>query len=348
MPETVDFAQDRFFCTASPFYWPGLDSPVQTQTMEPTFLFAADAERNGTGRRSLARRCQSGELVRVRPGVYVLSADWRALPRWERDRIRITAAVEQADSSRVLVQQSAAIVWGLPVIGAASDILLLAQGSSHSRRRGELRWVERRLLEPVVFHEGIRLTSRAQTVLDMAAYLPFANAVPAMDQVLRPNPGLGLEACNKDMLRTLAESLPTPAKRVRALRVIDFADKRSESPGESYSRAVLHQNGFPAPELQQEIRSVDGRLLGRTDFYWKEQELVGEFDGAVKYGMAFANGQPPGEALFREKRREDAIRATGKGFVRWTWADVLMAPGNPAGLVQMLVRAGLTRSRRRG
>ncbi|MCC9146200.1 MULTISPECIES: hypothetical protein [unclassified Arthrobacter] len=321
--------------------------------MDPEFLFAADDALSGARRSTLARRCGNGEVVRVRPGVYVAAAAWDQLPRWERDRLRIKAAIEKGHGQRVLVQESAAVIWGIPVIGATPDIMLLASRTSHGRRRGDLRWTERRLLAPVVQRDGVQLTSRIQTVLDMAAYLPFQRAVPAMDHVLRPDPVRMLAPLRKSDLLNTAALLPDQAKRSRARQVIDFADGRSESPGESYSRAVLYRQGFPVPELQQEFFSAGGKFLGRTDFYWSEQRLVGEFDGAVKYGRgALASAEvtalrPSWETLTQEKRREDAIRAMGVRFARWSWEDITRSPQDPDGMVQLLVRAGLPRVRRR-
>ncbi|MCC9198096.1 hypothetical protein QNO08_05125 [Arthrobacter sp. zg-Y820] len=231
------------------------------------------------------------------------------------------------------------------MIGKSPEVLLLAVHPTHGRRRGDLRWAERRLLEPVTTWDGVPLTSRAHTVLDMAAYLNFERAVPAMDHVLRPDPVRSLPGLRKEHLRELAEQLPGRTKRLRAQRVIDFAQVLSESAGESYSRAVLHLHGFPEPELQHGFDTSSGRF--RTDFYWPEHRLAGEFDGAVKYGRGKESRAPAWDTLVREKRREDAIRATGVGFVRWSWNDITRPPQHPEGLVQRLVRAGLPQSRHR-
>lgn len=313
--------------------------------MDPTLIYSADAEANGTDRRSLALSCRSGKLVRLRPGVYLQAEDWRELSPWERERARIRAAVAQVPGQRILIQQSAAIIWGLPVMGKSPEVLLLAVHPTHGRRRGDLRWAERRLLEPATTWDGLPVTSRAHTVLDMAAYLDFERAVPAMDHVLRPDSVRGLPGLGKEHLRELAEHLPGRPKQLRARRVIDFAQALSESAGESYSRAVLCQQGFPEPELQHEFHTAAGRF--RTDFYWPGSRLVGEFDGAVKYGRGRGSTAPSWDTLLREKRREDAIRATGVGFVRWSWNDTTRPPQHPEGLVQRLVRAGLPRSRHR-
>ena len=313
--------------------------------MNPELIYTADVDAYGAGRHSLAPRCRSGELLRIRAGVYVPSGVWHQLSVWERNRTRIRAAVERGPRSRILIQQSAAPFWGLPVLGTSDSIMLLAVPPSHGRKRGDLRWTVRKLLEPVTEMAGVRLTSRVQTVLDMAAYLEFERAVPAMDHVLRPDPAHGLPALPKERLWELAEDLPGLTRQNRAKQVIDFADRRSESPGESYSRAMLHRHGFPEPELQHEFVTSAGRF--RTDFFWKDQSLVGEFDGAVKYGRGPAAEAPSWDTLLQEKRREDAIRATGVGFVRWSWTDGGKPAQHPDGLVQRLMSAGLPRLPRR-
>lgn len=85
---------------------------------------------------------------------------------------------------------------------------------------------------------------------------------------------------------------------------------------------ALRAAGLPAPVLQWEVRSRAGRLLGRVDFAWPGLRTVGEFDGRVKYGALLRPGQDPGDAVFEEKLREDAIRAEDLRVVRWTWRDL--------------------------
>ena len=92
--------------------------------------------------------------------------------------------------------------------------------------------------------------------------------------------------------------------------------------GESRSRVILHRWKLPPSALQFEVSSADGAVIGRTDFAWEEHGLVGEFDGRIKYGRLLRPGQDAGDAVFREKRREDAIRDEGWGVLRWTWADL--------------------------
>lgn len=105
-------------------------------------------------------------------------------------------------------------------------------------------------------------------------------------------------------------------------RVVDFADGRSGSVGESRSRVVLARAGLPPPVLQWEVRSGDGRFVGRVDFGWEELRTVGEFDGRVKYGRLLRPGHTAGEAVFEEKVREADLRAERLPVVRWIWDDL--------------------------
>ncbi|NKX56783.1 hypothetical protein [Arthrobacter mobilis] len=245
------------------------------------------------------------------------------------------------------MQQSAAVMWGIPVMGRSIQVQLLAAHGVHGKRRAHMRWHASPLLEPLQEVDGFLATGRAQTVLDMSAHLPFEQAVPAMDHILRPDTTRLLPALQKDQLRTLAAGLPTGTKRQRALKVIEFANPLAQSPGESLSRAQIYLHYFPAPTLQHPVYDRGGRLLGILDFYWKEHGLAGEFDGSIKYSRGeFLNGGVPADAVEREKAREDRIRAAGLRFVRWTW-DAALTPEsvNPPGLPRLLAQAGLKQDR---
>ena len=84
----------------------------------------------------------------------------------------------------------------------------------------------------------------------------------------------------------------------------------------------MHRWGLAPSALQFEVRRRSGGLVGRTDFAWEDRGVLGEFDGRVKYGRLLRPGQDPGDAVFEEKRREDAIRDEGWGVVRWVWSDL--------------------------
>ncbi|NUL48870.1 hypothetical protein F7P69_27250 [Cellulosimicrobium funkei] len=116
--------------------------------------------------------------------------------------------------------------------------------------------------------------------------------------------------------------ITTEADRRRLDAAWSFADGRAESPGESLSRAAVHELGFVVPEPQRDL--YDGsRWIARVDHWWEEIGLAGEFDGKSKYSSAFRKtGDSWQDVLVREKEREDAIRRTGAGVMRWMWSDV--------------------------
>jgi hypothetical protein len=91
-------------------------------------------------------------------------------------------------------------------------------------------------------------------------------------------------------------------------------------------------------DLQFEVRRDDGMVVGRTDFVWEGRRVVGEFDGRIKYGRLLRPGQDPGDAVFEEKRREEAIRDEEWRVIRWVWAE-LRAPHRFAARVRRSLEA---------
>lgn len=127
----------------------------------------------------------------------------------------------------------------------------------------------------VVRVHGIPCTSPERTVVDLALTEPFADAVVAADWAIR-------ERTSVEALRRTLDELAPRQHRGRAEHVIGFADARSGSAGESLSRALIAEHGFPAPVLQQRFDDHRG-LIGYVDFWWPDHGLIGEFDGLVEY-----------------------------------------------------------------
>jgi hypothetical protein len=309
----------------------------------PPLLLSRDRLLHGLVPNELAKRVTSGALVRVRHGIYVDGEAWRAMKPWQQYRLRVQAAAETFEKPTVFARHSSASVWGIPTIGLHHPVQALTFKNDGGRSRAG---VSRHYTAPaglnVVRREGLLVTDRIRTVLDLAAFTPFAEAVVPVDHVLRPDRARRLPALTKDELEAGIGSnySATAGRRIRA--VIEFADPASGSAGESWSRALIHVAGFEAPVLQQEIRDRDG-LVAYTDFYWKASRTAGEFDGVEKYVKPeLLNGQTSSQAVVAEKKRENRIRATGKDVVRWDWAD--LTAGRLEG---MLAAAGVPRRRTR-
>ncbi|MEE2523973.1 hypothetical protein V1639_04325 [Pseudarthrobacter sp. J75] len=310
----------------------------------PQLLLARDRIRHGLTAKDLARRARFGSLVRIRQGVYLDGPTWREMKPWEQYRMRIQAAAETCQSTTVFARHSAATVWVAPIIGHHHPVEALALKNDGGRSRSGIRRYYAGPSEvQAVRREGLLVTPRIRTVLDLAAFTPFAEAVVPLDHVLKPDKHLRLPSLEREELLAGLDSRYSMAAQERILAALDFADPLSGSAGESYSRALMHAAGFEAPILQQAFYDADG-LIGYSDFYWKEARVVGEFDGEAKYlNPEFLNGRTTQQALLDEKRRENRIRALGLNVVRWEWSEV-MKPGR---LERMLAAGGVCRRRTR-
>lgn len=76
------------------------------------------------------------------------------------------------------------------------------------------------------------------------------------------------------------------------------------------------------PELQVQVYSSNGLLLGRTDFGWAGHRLLGEYDGEGKYGVLIRGDSTSVQAIMAEKRREASMTDEGWSFIRFTKADL--------------------------
>lgn len=305
----------------------------------PTLILSSDRARIGRDTRDLARQAAAGQLKRIRQGVYVRTEDWEVLRPWERYPLLIHAAASTLKSRTVFCRQSAAVLWGMPVLGSGHTVHACTSAGGGGRSRAGVRrhFVE---LETAEIGErgGLLVTSLIRTALDLAAFESFEQAVAAFDHVLRPVPQ-GLASLGREELEAGIEGKYSAAAAQRIRTALAFADPASGSPGESVSRARIHQLGFKAPELQCEIRDARG-LIGFTDFGWAKEHLCGEFDGLVKYRKPeYLRGRTPDEALIDEKRREDRIRATGRRVIRWTWSEL----ASPERFAAFLAASGVPR-----
>jgi hypothetical protein len=294
---------------------------------EPQLRLRRTAIDDGWSDEELSRLVRAGELERLRRGAYVAGTLPADVADVHRLLIRATLAVLRR--SAVVSHQSAAVLHGLPLWDTPLDRVHVTREPNAWHHVSRVLHVHVAGLrdDEVTLVDGIRVTSPIRTALDLARSLPHEAAVVTLDAAL-----YGGLLSHADLRLRLMDIVGTPGSRAAA-RAIAFADERSESVGESRSRVILHRWGLPASGLQFEVLRSDGSSIGRTDFVWEEQRLVGEFDGRIKYGRLLRPGQTPGDAVFEEKRREDEIRDEGWGVLRWVWGE-LAVPHRLAGRVR--------------
>jgi hypothetical protein len=285
-------------------------------TPPPEIRLRRDAVRSGWSDDELGRLVRAGDLERLRRGAYVngvLPDDVAGV-----HRLLVRATLAGLRQPAVVSHQSAAVLHGLPLWDVALDRVHVTRRPPAWNIAGRVLFchVARLREDEIVELDGMQVTSAVRTALDLARSLPHEAAVVALDAALH-----GRLLDHDTLRRRLFDIAGTPGSR-SAARVVALADGRSESVGESRSRVILARWGLTPSALQFEVRTAAGHLAGRTDFAWEDRGVLGEFDGRVKYGRLLRPGQEPGDAVFEEKRREDAVRDEGWGVVRWVWSDL--------------------------
>jgi hypothetical protein len=287
----------------------------------PLPLFAA-AETPSLG----SHPSRDPHLHRIRTGVYTDAAGWAALPPWDRYLLRVHA-FRLVNAGAVFSHESAAVLHGLPVFGHPRHIHLFDGRRARSLAYGDVRVHTSADRRRTVERDGIRCSPLADVVVDLARVLPPAFGLAVADAALRTG---GITSTE---LNDLAAAQRNPRGRRKLDWVLARGDLRSESVGESVSRAVVEWCGFPAADQQTEHR-VAGRTY-RSDLCWPEHRVIGEFDGWAKYDGH--NPEAAATAVRAEKTREDALRRAGWRIARWDFAGALRVDG----LRDALMAAGL-------
>lgn len=327
----------------------------------PGLIDSAAILRTRTGTDFIHREFRAGKLVRIRRGYYVQTSDWiGARPS---DRFAwSTAAVARSVKGAVLCGETAALALGVPTLKTPlwvelattlpgrsgtrrSPFLVLGEDNvakeAREKRSYPLRYCLKATTDPVL-HGEFRCTGLTRTAVDVMVSCNLSQALVVADGVagrLHADGVLAADARLIDLsaVADLIAAHPFAAARRRAELVARIASPLAGSVGESYSRAAFEFLGLEQPVLQHVFSDRDG-FIGRTDFWWPKQGIVGEFDGKGKYvDAALRGGITAEEAVYREKLREDRLRGLGHGFVRWGWADV----ESPDRLRHKLLAAGL-------
>ncbi|WP_035718204.1 type IV toxin-antitoxin system AbiEi family antitoxin domain-containing protein [Gordonia terrae] len=275
--------------------------------------------RAGIGDEVVTAAVVRGELVRLAPGVWIAAASEFVGPDGAEVLYR-KRSIAVATSARdrgvgTLSHQSAAALLGLGTLHPERGTVHLTKSSSSGGGfiRGH-RHVHNGPLgrDEVAMEEGVRVTSVERTAVDVAMSGDFEQGLVVFDQALA-------QGADRNLMSAMVETRAGWPNVGVARRALDAADARAESVGESWSRAQMVLAGLPTPRLQHTFQTPGGDV--RADFDWNGR-LIGEFDGLQKYGRLLRPGEEPRDALVREKRREDALRAQGVMVIRWTWSTL--------------------------
>lgn len=276
---------------------------------------AADAIACGYDRQALSRLAAKGQIVRIGRGTYVDSTAFREATSEQRHRLATRSAVVRMSGRVAASHYSALCLVGLPVWQAPLDRVQVARIGAGCARRSARLQIHRAYPEagslPLVVIDGIASVLPELAVLGTAMVCGVESGVISADAALHA--GMVTKTDLSGALQLLSRHPGVRSARI----VVDLADGRSESPGESRARLVLMSLQLGALTPQADIRELGGRLVARVDFLYEAQRTVIEFDGLMKYSTAEGR-----QALIAEKHREDRLRDLGFQVVRLTWADL--------------------------
>lgn len=290
--------------------------------MHPATVPLLLATPGASERRALARGVEQGTHVRVDRGVYVEADDWVAAGAAGQHLLRMRALQGRSPDRIRFSHWSAAVVHGLPAPTAELDRIHRTDAVEPPERKRVCSHPLRLVNEDVVERHGLLVTAVPRTVVDIAATASFRDAVALADAGLRL---LGGKDGTDRLLLAEAWERAQPRRPVRRIeRVLDFADGRAQSVGESFSRVTIAELHLPLPELQHDFFDADG-FIGCVDFWWPLLGVIGEFDGRIKYFDPALSGGDPARVVYREKQREDRLRALHPRLVRWGWREAVSA-----------------------
>lgn len=231
-------------------------------SLPPTFT-AASARREGISRGQL----RGGRYVRLAHDLVVRLDD--AID--EVDRLRLLATALPADAA--FSHGTAAWVYGAPLdLPRRPHVVLtprrvLPQHAGlvvHSRRLGD---------EDVRVHRALRLTSGAQTYLDLAALLPPWDLVAVGDALLRDG-----HLDGASLARRLARARRVRGV-VRARECAPLLTPLSMSRPESRMRYWLVTSRLPDPQPQVPVHDRWGRVVAHGDLGYPQWKVLLEYEG---------------------------------------------------------------------
>jgi len=243
-------------------------------------------------------------------------------------RLRMASVLAVAGPGDVGSHHSAAAIHGLDLLGHQPGDLAVTRppGGSQKARAGVHVHVAALPGGHVTVRNGVRVTSVARTVVDLARTSPFRDGVVVADSALRTR-----QTSKDELLAVAADCAKWPGIQ-RARSVVDFCDGKSESVLESISRVAFRDHGLPAPELQACVGGDEDGVVGRADFLWRRYGTIGEADGAVKYADT--------RRAISQLRRDAALRRAGFQVVHFTWDEITRVPHQVAAAIREAFRSG--------
>ncbi len=155
--------------------------------------------------------------------------------------------------------------------------------------------------------DGLRVAAPLRSCWDAATLTSPQTALATVDGLLRRS-----LVTQRQLLDYLASKAGTWGV-TRARGIFELADRRSESPGESWTRWMLHAASLPLAVPQHEVFDEAARLVARVDFAWPTMKIALEYDGSY-------HADPLQQAA--DRHRDAALARLGWTVVHMTSSDL--------------------------
>jgi hypothetical protein len=281
-----------------------------------------------------------GALYQVARGVYADGAKASDMLRYPDGRrlLTLAGAVAAVGPNAVVSHQSAAYLHTIDQLGKPEQTVVLTVPVTRgwTARAGVRLHAATVPADQITSVVGLRVTTPARTVADLARTLEFRAGVVAADSALHK------KLVTKPELQAVLDTCPRWQGAHRAAEVIAFADARAESPLESIARVAFRDCGLPPPELQVWLGGTI-EPIGRVDFYWRRYWTIAEVDGALKYG-----GSDGPQRATLQLRRDMLLREDGYEVVHFTWDQIDGCPERVAASIRAAFQRGVRNATRPG
>ena len=241
----------------------------------------------GLARSTIADRCRTGKLIREHVGVYSVGH------RQTSPLASADAAVLACGDRTALSHDSAAALYGLRRWPPVPEVISAQQHKRpgvRSHRSATLTHAD------ITIRHGIRVTTPARTIADIAARLTDQQLVRAIHEARR----------NRDLPRRQLQRLLDACERAR--RLVEPGAPPSESALDDAFRTLLRRFQLPRPEFQADFHGH------RVDaVYWRERLIV-ELDGERDHAQW--------DRIERDHIRDALALQYGFATLRVTWRMV--------------------------
>lgn len=186
--------------------------------------------------------------------------------------LRTRAALVPFGADAFASHCSAARAWDAPVATCPEEHVTVVGPNGRRRRAGVVCHVRDGADIRVI--GDLPVSDLADLFVEMADELPLVELVVLGDWMLR----------RKGMTRQrLAGAVDRASGRSarRARTALGYVRRKVDSPMETRLRMLLVLAGIPEPEINLEIRDVDGQVLRRYDLCWPGVRVIVEYDGRI-------------------------------------------------------------------